>query len=317
MRLIAELLFISLLQLISTCSFGQKGYDMYEDAKYLSKFDEYKNLADSILDMEIENGSKNFEVYILKSRLRYEKGNSSDGLFFLLKAVKYGCDFHHHIFTNNFFKKHLTKSDSLEIINCAQKDVEIPFQSSNKLALADLLELVNWDQALNWFLIKNHDSICLNQRQYRILHNKMINELLVDYLKKFGFPKEQDFGSDLVERFKIVITHQDSREWLIPFYDSAYMNKEMSPECYYEFYDWIQVNRDLPQKYGAYNSGKIRNGKYYSFPIENIRNIDTLRKSVYLSPLHVFLSNNNFEMPDGYLFDFTAYLISVRNKLNN
>ena len=315
MSFITKLLFFSFLQLIPVYLFSQKSYDIYADALYLSKFDEYKNLADSILDLEITNGAKKFEIYLLKSRLLYEKGQSSEGFPFLLKAVKYGCDFHHHIFTNNFFKKHITQSDSLEIVKYAQKDVEIPFQSANKLALTDLYELVNWDQALNWFLIKYHDSICLNQKQYRVFHNKMINELLIDYLTKFGYPNEQDFGSDLVDRFRIVIVHQKNVEWLKPFYNEAFKNNKMSLECYYEFYDWIQVERGLPQKYGAYNNGQIRNGKYYNFPIEDIKNIDSLRKSVNLSPLHVFLRNNSFEMPEGYSYDFNKYINSVRNRL--
>ena len=315
MNFITKLLFISLFQLIPVYSYSQKGYDIYEDALYLSKFDEYKNLADSLLDFEISNDSKKFEIYLLKSRLLYEKGQSSIGFPFVLKAVKYGCDFHHHIFTNNFFKTHISKSDSIEILKVAEKDVEIPFQSANKLALTDLYELVNWDQALNWFLIKNHDSICLNQLQYRTLHNKMINELLIDYLSKFGYPKEQDFGSDLVDRFRIVIMHQESREWLKSFFDEAFKNNNISTEVYFDFYDWILVDKGLPQKYASHITGQIKNGKLYSFPIEDIKNIDSLRRKANLSPLHVFFSNNHFEIPDGYNYNFNKYIDSVRNKL--
>ena len=315
---VLTILMVLILQFISINSNGQTCYTIYEDAKYLYllKSDKYKKLSESILDKEIKSGSKNFKIYLLKSRMLYEKGKPKSAFPLLLTAVNYGCDYYHHIFTNNFFKKYITKSDSMQIIKFAGEDVEIPFKTVNKLELADFYELVHWDQAVNWFMIKYHDSVCLSPKQYRKLHVKLINSMILkDYLEKYGYPDEKEFGSDLVNRFDNVIIHQESWEWLKPYYDKAFRNNKISIERYYNFYDGLLIEKSLPQKYGAFENGKLRNGRYEIHPVDNIKNIDVLRRNVGLPPLHVFLKNNNIAMPKGYHYDMATYLNSVQNKL--
>lgn len=309
-----------LLLLIPLLTSGQDCYDYFEDALYLSKFDEHKSLSDSILDLEISNNSKYFKVYLLKSKFQYEKGDKEGGLRNLYYAVKYGCNLRHHIFSNKFMKSHLTKMDSLELIEYAKKEVAYPFNASNKISLIKLLELVHWDQALSNFTLRYHDSMCINSSQSRAFELKITRNMLRKYLNDFGYPDEKDFGSELVDRFDLVIIHHfqkvDSCDWLKTYYDEAFDKGKISTQRYYNYYDKLLVYKDLPQKYGTFSGGKNINGSYQIYPIENISNIDNIRKKLCLSPFHVFLKNNGFDIPDNYRFDINEYLSSIRSRFH-
>lgn len=300
-------------------TYGQSCYDAYADAKYLSQFDDYKDLADSILDKEILNGTKNFNIYLLKSKLEYNKGNVEKGFNFLTKAVIYGCNIKHHIFTNKQMGSFVSSSDSLVILQLAQKNIEFPWAATNKMALEALYELVHWDQALTNFTVRYRDSLGISTSQVRQFELKMTRKLLRKYLKNYSYPDEKEFGPGLVDRFDLLIVHHfqevDSCEWLKPFYDEAYKNNIISPQRYFEFYDKFSVYKKLPQRYGTFISGKKNNGRYEVYPIEDIENIDALRTELCLSPLHVFLKNNGFDLPDGYNFDWKQYINSVRYRL--
>lgn len=315
-----KFLFIILFPLMPFLSFSQGCYDIFEDAFYLSKFDEYRDLADSILDVEISNGTQDFNVFLLKSKMLYQKGDSTAGFQFLLKAVKYGCDIGHNIFTNPFFKKVISKSDSLQIIEIAEKDVEIPFNTANKRALYYLYQLTNWDQALNNFTIRFHDSMCIKPAQSRIYELSITRKMLRKYLKDYGYPDVKEFGEVLVDKFDLVIIHHfqqvDSCEWLKPYYDEALKNNKISPQRYFNYFDKLLLYRDLPLKYCAISAGKTNNiGTFDMYPVEDIENIDALRKRLCLSPLHVFLKKYFIEIPEGYTYDMNSYINDVRLKL--
>ena len=309
-----------ILLFLPLCSFSQRCYDYFEDALYLSKFNEYKSLADSILEIEILNETKDFRVYLLKSKFEYEKENLENGFQLLTKAVKYGCHLRHHIFTDKFFKKYINQSDSLTLLKVAKKELVFPFEASNRLSIISLYELVHWDQALNNYTIRFHDSMCLSPSQSRVLELKITRNMLRQYLKDYGYPNEKEFGSVLVDRFDLVVIHHfeqvDSCEWLKSYYDEAYKMKKITPQRYYELYEKFLVYKDLPQKYGAFTSGRKINGRYEIYPIEDIEHIDKLRKQLSLSPLHVFLKNNNINIPENYSFDMKEYVNSIRNKLS-
>jgi hypothetical protein len=149
-------------------SYSQRCYDHFEDASYLSKFNEYKSLADSILENEIINETKDFRVYLLKSKFEFEKENLEIGFQLLTKAVKYGCHLRHHIFTDKFLKKYINQSDSLTLLKVAQNELVFPFEASNRISIIRLYELVHWDQALNNFTIRFHDSMCIRPSQSRV-----------------------------------------------------------------------------------------------------------------------------------------------------
>lgn len=300
---------------------SQSCYDVYDDAIYLSNFEEYENLADSILDFEILKGTKNFNVYLLKSKLLYKRGQINEGFDNVKEAIRYGCDIRHNIFSNQFFKKTLSKSDSTKLMNLAPKIIEVPFKTANPLALPQLYQLVNWDQALSNYTIRYRDSICITTSKSRIFELKITRDLLRKYLKEFGYPDENEFGSVMVDRFDLVIIHHfqvvDICDWLKVYYDQAFINNKISPERYYGFYDRLSVYRDLPQRTGTFSSGKRINGRYEVYPIENINSIDDLREKLCLSPLHVFLKNNYFSIPEGYSYDMKNYVKKVRYKLNS
>ena len=303
------------------CLSSQRCYDHIEDALYLSKFNEYKNLADSILEIEILNETKDFKVYLLKSKFEYEKENFENGFHHLTKAVKYGCHLRHHIFTDKFFKKYINQSDSLILLKIAQEELVFPFETSNRLSIISLYELVHWDQALNNYTVRFHDSMCLSPPQSRVLELKITRNMLRQYLKGYGYPDEREFGSVLVDRFDLVVIHHfeqvDSCEWLKSFYDEAFKMKKITPNRYYELYDRFLVYKNLPQKYGAFTSGRRINGRYEIYPIEDIEHIDKLRENLCLSPLHVFLKNNNLEIPEGYSYNMNHYITTIRNNMRN
>lgn len=124
----------------------------------------------------------------------------------------------------------------------------------------------------------------------------------------------------MVDRFEIVIIHHevliDSCEWLKFYYDNAYVSGKISPERYFGFYDTFKASRNLHQKYGAYLGRQKINNKWEIFPIENIENVDSLRAASCLSPLHVFLKNNKFEIPEGYEYSMQDYVKNIRVVLN-
>ena len=299
----------------------QSCYDIYEDALFLSNEAEFADLTDSILDFEILDGSKDFRIYLLKAKLQYIKGDHSNGLNNLKEAIRYGCYIDHNIFTNKFFKKVLFRSDSIDLITFAEKNIEIPFSTSKNLALPELYQLVNFDQALRYFTTKFHDSMCIPET--KSLHNELIisRKLLKQYLNRFGFPNEKEFGSVLLDRFdKLIIHHKseiDSCQWLKPFYDKALNDRIISPSRYYNFYESFRIAKNERQQSGAYEGRQKTNGKWSIFSIENIESVDSLREILCLSPLQIFLTNNNFTVPEGYKFHMDLFVQKVRIRLKD
>jgi len=298
---------------------SQSCYDIYEDALYLSTFTEYEHLADSLLDIEIADGNNNFNIYLLKAKLLYLRGNSIEGFNNLKVAIRFGCDLGHHIFTNRFFKKHLTRSDSINLIKQAPNLIEVPIKTANPLALPELYQLQNFDQALRYFTTKYRDSICVSETKALSYELKISRKLLREYLNNFGFPNEKEFGTVMLDRFdKVIIHHKseiDSCEWLKYYYDKALLEGKISPERYFNFYETFRIEKNQLQQTGSF-AGRLRiNGNWEVYPIENIDIVDELRKKNCLCPLHVYLKNNNFIIPEGYSFEMNDYVRNVRNKI--
>ena len=297
----------------------QKCYNIYEDALYLSKFDEYKSLADSILDYAISENSKDFNLYLLKSKLFYEKGQSDEGFQNLIEAVRYGCHIRHNIFTNRFFKNVLSTSDSLKLMHLASSIIEVPFKTANTLALPRLYELVQWDQALNNFTIRFKDSMCITSSKSRILELKITRKMLMQYLEEFGYPDEKEFGEVLVNRFDLVIIHHrqdlDNFFWLENYWEEAYKKGKISHQRYFDFHDSNRVYLDKHQKLGAFESGKEIDGKWHMYPIENVSEIDILRDKSCLCPLFIFAKKNGLTLPETYTYNFEDYISAVRKRI--
>lgn len=299
---------------------SQPCYDLYHDANYLRQFVGYEMLTDSILNYEIQNETKNIYVYLLKARLEYSKGNSEMGFLNLLKSIKYGCDLDHHIFSRKYFKSVLTPKDSLKLVGEVLNLKEIPNKTANPLALEELYQLLNFDQALRYFTNSFKDSMCISEEKAIKYELFISRKLLRRYLEKFGYPDEKKFGDVLVNRFETVIIHHrkeiDSCYWLKYYYDIAYEEKTISPERYYNFYESFRRNVGELQITGTYQGRQRINNSWEIFPIENIKGVDSLREYLCLSPLHVFLKNNDFIIPEEYNFDFNNYLKVVRARLN-
>lgn len=298
---------------------AQPCYDLYQDAHYLGHFVEYKSLCDSILDFEIQNGSQNFEVYLLKAKLEFGNGKKNEGMFNLLKSIRLGCDIDHHIFTNKNFRHQINHQDSILLRNEAAGSIFIPKANVNYYELSELYKLVHFDQALRYFTNSFKDSMCISEKQALKYETHITKKLLKKYLDEFGYPDQNKFGKLLVDRFEKVIIHQqseiDSCKWLKSYYDNAYNLNKISPSRYFHFYETFRVRATGIQKTGAYEGRQRINNKWEIFPIENIKNIDSIRNLLCLPPLHVFLKNNNFIIPQGYEYNFDEYIKMVKKRL--
>jgi hypothetical protein len=304
-------------------SHGQICYDRYDDALYLSNFDEYSLLADSIAELEIRNKTKDFRIYLLKAKLSLKKGSKNMAMSYLKEGIKLGCDLDHHIFTNRDFKTNLNSNDSLELLSTSFSPnfVEIPSKAIHPNVLIEFYELVHFDQALRYFSTKFSDSICVPEEKVITFENQITRKLLKNFLDRYGFPDENLFGSVLMDRFDKVIIHQKSEikkaEWLIPYYEKAFKDKMISAQRFYNFEETFNVKYLGFQNSGAYE-GRIKSTKGWEiFSVKNIEEIDNVRKNLCLSPLHVYLKNHKYQLPDGYNYNLTTYINTIRNYVRN
>lgn len=301
--------------------YTQQCYDVYQDAYYLYQFDEYKKLSDSILEFQIQRNTQNFEVYLLKAKLAFEKGNYLEVNSNLLKSIQMGCDIDHHIFTNKYFKNKVNREDSIKLRNEASGEIFMPNKNVKQNELSELYKLLNFDQALRYFTNSFKDSMCISEKKAMKYETHITKKLLKEYLDNFGYPDEKNFGKVLVDRFEKVIIHQqtdiDSCKWLKLHYDNAYKLNKISPSRYFNFYETFRVRSTGVQKTGAYEGRQRIKNTWEIFPIENLKSVDSLRSLLCLPHLHVFLKNNNFNIPQGYEYNFNEYIKMVRRRIEN
>ncbi|MBK8886630.1 MAG: hypothetical protein IPN46_08770 [Saprospiraceae bacterium] len=109
--------------------------------------------------------------------------------------------------------------------------------------------------------------MCIPETKF---YNELIisRKLLKQYLNRFGFPNEKEFGSVLLDRFdKLIIHHKseiDSCQWLKPFYDKA-LNDRIYRQVDTIFYESFRIAKMKDNNQGHMKEGKkqMENGRYF------------------------------------------------------
>ena len=118
-----------------------------------------------------------------------------------------------------------------------------------------------------------------------------LNRVVVDSLLQNGWPKGLSEQSN--QTIWIIIDHGDVeyQERYLPLIEQQAMRGIISLADYATLSDRVNVRRQRPQRYGTQTGYTQRDGKTftYVYPIEDISKLDSLRLSVGLDSMHIYL----------------------------
>ena len=118
-----------------------------------------------------------------------------------------------------------------------------------------------------------------------------INRAAVDSLLKDGWPDGESEQSN--RTIWVIIDHDDVeyQERYLPLIGQQAVRGTISPSDYVTLLDRVNVRRQRPQRYGTQTGYKQRDDEVFTFvyPIEDIDALDSLRLSVDLDSMHLYL----------------------------
>ena len=118
-----------------------------------------------------------------------------------------------------------------------------------------------------------------------------LNRVAVDSLLQNGWPEGLSEQSN--RTIWLIIDHADVeyQERYLPLIEQQAVRGTISPSDYATLLDRVNVRRQRPQRYGTQTGYKQRDDEVFTFvyPIENIDALDSLRLSVGLDSMHLYL----------------------------
>lgn len=118
-----------------------------------------------------------------------------------------------------------------------------------------------------------------------------LNRVAVDSLLQNGWPEGLSEQSN--QTIWLIIDHGDVgyQERYLPLIEQQAMRGIISLADYATLSDRVNVRRQRPQRYGTQTGYTQRDGKTftYVYPIEDIAKLDSLRLSVGLDSMHIYL----------------------------
>lgn len=118
-----------------------------------------------------------------------------------------------------------------------------------------------------------------------------LNRVVVDSLLQNGWPEELSEQSN--QTIWLIIDHGDVeyQERYLPLIEQQAMRGIISLADYATLSDRVNVRRQRPQRYGTQTGYTQRDGETftYVYPIEDISKLDSLRLSVGLDSMHIYL----------------------------
>lgn len=118
-----------------------------------------------------------------------------------------------------------------------------------------------------------------------------LNRVVVDSLLQNGWPEGLSEQSN--QTIWLIIDHGDVeyQERYLPLIEQQAMRGIISLANYATLSDRVNVRRQRPQRYGTQTGYTQRDGETftYVYPIEDIAKLDSLRLSVGLDSMHIYL----------------------------
>jgi hypothetical protein len=118
-----------------------------------------------------------------------------------------------------------------------------------------------------------------------------LNRVVVDSLLQNGWPDGLSEQSN--RTIWLIIDHADVeyQERYLPLIGQQAVRGTISPSDYATLLDRVNVRRQRPQRYGTQTGYKQRDDEVFTFvyPIEDIDALDSLRLSVGLDSMHLYL----------------------------
>ena len=118
-----------------------------------------------------------------------------------------------------------------------------------------------------------------------------LNRVAVDSLLQNGWPEGLSEQSN--QTIWLIIDHADVeyQERYLPLIEQQAVRGTISPSDYATLLDRVNVRRQRPQRYGTQTGYKQRDDEVFAFvyPIEDIDALDSLRLSVGLDSMHLYL----------------------------
>lgn len=118
-----------------------------------------------------------------------------------------------------------------------------------------------------------------------------LNRVAVDSLLQNGWPEGLSEHSN--RTIWLIIDHADVeyQERYLPLIEQQAVRGTISPSDYATLLDRVNVRRQRPQRYGTQTGYKQRDDEVFTFvyPIEDIDALDSLRLSVGLDSMHLYL----------------------------
>ena len=118
-----------------------------------------------------------------------------------------------------------------------------------------------------------------------------LNRVAVDSLLQNGWPEGLSEQSN--QTIWLIIDHADVeyQERYLPLIEQQAVRGTISPSDYATLLDRVNVRRQRPQRYGTQTGYKQRDDEVFTFvyPIEDIDALDSLRLSVGLDSMHLYL----------------------------
>ena len=118
-----------------------------------------------------------------------------------------------------------------------------------------------------------------------------LNRVAVDSLLQNGWPEGLSEQSN--QTIWLIIDHADVeyQERYLPLIEQQAVRGTISPSDYATLLDRVNVRRQRPQRYGTQTGYKQRDDEVFTFvyPIEDIDALDSLRLSVGIDSMHLYL----------------------------
>ena len=118
-----------------------------------------------------------------------------------------------------------------------------------------------------------------------------LNRVVVDSLLQNGWPEGLSEQSN--HTIWLIIDHADVdyQERYLPLIEQQAVRGTISPSDYATLLDRVNVRRQRPQRFGTQTGYKQRDDEVFTFvyPIEDIDALDSLRLSVGLDSMHLYL----------------------------
>ena len=178
-----------------------------------------------------------------------------------------------------------------------KKSVHSSIEQTNSL----LCELHERDQQIRHKLLSVQQAYIAEQRTELIDSIVMLvaeqdrvdslNRVAVDSLLQNGWPEGLSEQSN--HTIWLIIDHADVdyQERYLPLIEQQAVRGTISPSDYATLLDRVNVRRQRPQRYGTQTGYKQRDDEVFTFvyPIEDIDALDSLRLSVGLDSMHLYL----------------------------